>query len=142
MRVSASGWALCLCLFAAMLLPVEAAQACDTPVYHYTIQMWQRDAYHVYCFYKGPEETAATPRPLIKSSMIADGLFHLRDGAVMRSDWQFQIISDIASLFAGEHRSTLPRASTAGWGYIVGSLVSCTSKLAGGIALLSDYPSA
>jgi len=60
-RVSASGWALCLCLFAAMLLPVEAAQACDTPVYHYTIQMWQRDPYHVYCFYRGPEETAATP---------------------------------------------------------------------------------
>ena len=59
-RVSACGWALCLCLFAAMLLPVEA-QACDTPVYQYTIQMWQRDPYHVYCFYRGPEETAATP---------------------------------------------------------------------------------
>ncbi|MCK4324468.1 MAG: hypothetical protein KAW89_08065, partial [Armatimonadetes bacterium] len=48
-------------MFAAMLLPVETAQACDTPVYHYTIQMWQRDPYHIYCFYRGPEETAATP---------------------------------------------------------------------------------
>lgn len=60
-RVSACGWALCLCLFAAMLLLVEAAQACDTPVYHYTIQAWQRDAYRVYCFYRDTEGTAATP---------------------------------------------------------------------------------
>ena len=61
MRVSACGWALCLCSFAAVLLPVEAAQACDIPVYQYAIQMWQRDPYHVYCFYRGPEEAAATP---------------------------------------------------------------------------------
>jgi len=58
---SASGRVLCLCLVAAMLLPVEAAQACDTPVYHYTIQMWRRDPYRVYYFYGDTEETAATP---------------------------------------------------------------------------------
>jgi len=60
-RVSGCGWVLCLCLLGAMLLPVETAQACDTPVYHYTIQMWQRDPYRVYCFYRDTEGTAATP---------------------------------------------------------------------------------
>jgi len=54
-RVLACGWL--LCLLGAMLLLAEATQACDTPVYHYTIQMWLRDPYRVYYFYKGAEET-------------------------------------------------------------------------------------
>ncbi len=57
-RVSANGRV--VCLLGATLLVMGVAQACDIPVYHYTIQMWQRDAYHVYCFYRGTEETAAT----------------------------------------------------------------------------------
>ena len=58
-RLSACGWV--LCLLGAMLLLAEAAPACDTPVYHYTIQMWQRDPYHAYYFYSGAEDTADAP---------------------------------------------------------------------------------
>lgn len=54
-------WALWLCLSVATLLPAGTAQACDTPVYYYTIQMWQRDAYHVYCFYGDAEGSVAAP---------------------------------------------------------------------------------
>ena len=53
-RVSASGWV--VCLLGATLLVVGVAQACEIPVYQYAIQRWSRDTYHAYYFDAG--ETA------------------------------------------------------------------------------------
>ncbi|MGQ9730124.1 MAG: hypothetical protein ACUVX8_02535 [Candidatus Zipacnadales bacterium] len=40
----------------ALLLGGSAAQACDAPVYEYTIHMWDRDPYRVYYFYRTSED--------------------------------------------------------------------------------------
>ena len=56
-----AGRAWLLCFWAATLLLAGAAQACDTPVYQYTIQMWQRDPYYAYYFYSAAEQTDDGP---------------------------------------------------------------------------------
>ncbi|MFQ5809365.1 MAG: hypothetical protein ACE5JM_07075, partial [Armatimonadota bacterium] len=48
-----------------MLLVALAAQACDTPVYEYSIRYWDRDSYVVYYFHDGsdaPEDVAVNER--------------------------------------------------------------------------------
>lgn len=42
-----------------VLAASAAAWACDTPVFEYTMQNWQRDSYRVYCLFEDPSDAAA-----------------------------------------------------------------------------------
>ncbi|HJN17689.1 MAG TPA: hypothetical protein QGH10_19445, partial [Armatimonadota bacterium] len=52
-------WLACA-LFVFVLAPIVAL-ACETPVYEYTIHMWQRDPYRVWYFHDGGEDPADKP---------------------------------------------------------------------------------
>jgi len=85
---SAAKW--CACLIMGVLLSAPVIQACDTPVYEYTFQMWGRDPYQVWYYYRDSEDPADAPvnRYLEQASEGADAHINIEFERVNTTDLQ------------------------------------------------------
>jgi len=73
-----------------VLLSAPVIQACDTPVYEYTFQMWGRDPYQVWYYYRDSEDPADAPvnRYLEQASEGADAHINIEFERVNTTDLQ------------------------------------------------------